>query len=220
MELIEEQQGGCTLLTLNHPPLNTLNHEAVIAIGDWFKAYDRDQPLVISGAGKAFSAGVDTKAFLSYSEVQRKDFFNAITRMTAHLCAINVPVIAAINGHAMGGGFVMPLCADYRIAADGDGKFGLTEAQAGVPFPAGPVEIIKHELPPTLLRHLTLSSRVVDASFLHEHLVFDELVAAETVVAQALDRARALAAQPAFRAVKVQVRQGLADRLRELNTVD
>jgi hypothetical protein len=51
--------------------------------------------------------------------------------------------VAAINGHALGGGFVLALACDYRIAADNEAaKLGMTEAQAGIPFPAGPLEVM------------------------------------------------------------------------------
>ncbi|MGG6549668.1 UNVERIFIED_CONTAM: enoyl-CoA hydratase/isomerase family protein, partial [Prevotella sp. 15_C9] len=77
--------------------------------------------------------------------------------MVARLLAIETPVVAAINGHALGGGFVLMLACDYRLGADtAAAKLGMTEAQAGIPFPAGPLEVMRHELAPTLLRRLTL----------------------------------------------------------------
>jgi peptidoglycan/LPS O-acetylase OafA/YrhL len=100
--------------------------------------------VVLTGGGQVFSAGVDTRAFARYSRDQRQAMVRAITRMVAQLLAIPVPVVAAVNGHALGGGFVLMLACDYRIAVDVEAaKFGMTEAQAGIPFPAGPLEIIR-----------------------------------------------------------------------------
>ena len=207
---------GCERLTLDIPPLNTLDMETVEALQAHFDERPRDRPLLLTGAGRAFSAGVDVKAYQSYAPPRRMAFFDAITRMVAALCDVPAPVVAALNGHAMGGGFVLALCADYRIAAEGGAKFGLTEAQAGVPFPAGPVEVVAAEIPAGLRRHMTLSSTVIPAETLRQHLVIDEIVAPDALPEIALERLRTLAAQPAFTAVKAQTRGGLRATLRSL----
>ncbi len=196
--------------------MNALDLGAVAALTEIFEAHRSDQPLIITGQGKAFCAGVDTKAFAAYSDPQRQTLFDGMTRMVTALCAIKAPTLAAVNGHALGGGLVLALCCDYRVACHGSHKYGLTEAKAGVPFPAGPAEVINCELPPTLLRHLTLSSAVVSASFLHDHLVFDALVEQENLNDAAQATALKLAEQPAFASVKQQVRGALVRRLSAL----
>ena len=216
MTFRSEERDGAELLTLDIPPLNTLEIEAVRALEAHFTTRPADRPLLLTGSGRAFSAGVDVKAFTSYSETERDAFFKAITRMVAALCATKAPVVAALNGHAMGGGFVLALCADYRIAVEDGAKFGLTEAAAGVPFPAGPVEVVAAEIPAALRRHMTLTSAVIPAATLREHLVFDEIAPADGLLERAETRLRALAAQPAFAAVKAQTRGPLIRRLSEL----
>ncbi|MEM1156078.1 MAG: enoyl-CoA hydratase/isomerase family protein, partial [Pseudomonadota bacterium] len=201
------------LLTLDNPPMNTLGIEEVERIKQFFQNHEGQKSLVITGTGRAFSAGVDTKAFASYTNLERTQLFNEITAMTAALMAITAPVVAAVNGHAMGGGLVLALCADYRIAAHAEAKFGLTEANAGIAFPAGPAAVISHELSPNLLRRMTLSSCIVDADLLLREGVFDEIGAVDLLVNTALQKAESLARQPAFAKVKQQVRGELAGRL-------
>ena len=138
--------------------------------------------------------------------------------MTARLLAIPVPVVAAVNGHALGGGFALLLACNYRMAADVE-KVGMTEAQAGIPFPAGPLEIMRHELAPELLRRLALTSAVLGPRAFLEAGVLDELCPAGDLKSQAVSRAKSLAAQPAFGTVKQQVRGGLAKRLAVLDAV-
>jgi enoyl-CoA hydratase len=103
------------------------------------------------------------------------------------------------------------LACDPRLAVLGAAaRFGLTEAQAGVPFPAGPAEIIRSESPPQVMRRWTLSSELVDAATLYDAGVVDGLLPAADLVGRALERTAALAAQPAFTAVKRRVRGTLA----------
>lgn len=216
MKLHSREVENTVLLTLDIPPMNTLGIEEVQRLRQFFQHHGHQKSLVITGTGPAFSAGVDTKAFAAYSESQRRQLFDEITAMTEALMAITVPVVAAVNGHAMGGGLVLALCADYRIATHAEAKFGLTEAKAGIAFPAGPAAVISHELSPNLLRRLSLSSCIVDADLLLREGVFDEVVAVDELADTAVQKAESLAKQPAFAEVKQQVRGELVARLAAL----
>ncbi|MFT3808466.1 MAG: enoyl-CoA hydratase/isomerase family protein [Micropepsaceae bacterium] len=215
-----ETAGDTLVLTLDRPPLNLIDRDAVDAITAAARAAAADAPkggVVLTGAGRAFSAGVDTRAFAGYDAQQRGEFIHAITAMTAALLAIPVPLIAAVNGHALGGGFILMLTADYRIVTSDDTvRLGLPEAQAGVPFPAGPAAIMRAELPPGLLRRLALTSRPAAADDLRAAGVIDDIAAPDGLTAAAAAAAAALAAQPAFAAVKRQVRGALADEVASL----
>jgi enoyl-CoA hydratase len=212
-----EERDGIRLVTLDRPPLNALDLALVEDLAASVADADPKRPVVLTGAGKAFSAGVDIKALPDYDEATRNALGPAITRLTAALLAHPAPLVAAANGHAIGGGLVILLCTDYRIATDDpDAKFGLTEAAAGVAFPAGPEAVIAADLPPSWLRNLALTSRRYPAAPLAEARIFDELASSGTMVDLAFERARELAAQGAFRAVKRQVRGPLAKRVAEL----
>jgi enoyl-CoA hydratase len=208
------------LLTIDRPPVNALDLSAIAALEQSFAAAGREIPrggVVLTGAGKVFSAGVDTRAFASYGREQRQSMAQAINRMVAQLLAIPVPVVAAVNGHALGGGFVLMLACDYRIGADVEAaKLGMTEAQAGIPFPAGPLEVLRHELAPEVLRRLTLTSAVLSMRELVNSGTLDQLCAVDDLKSRSLAQSKKLAAQPAFRAVKRQIRGGLAQRVAEL----
>lgn len=214
-----EQQSDVTIVTLARPPVNALDLPMIVELEAAFARLAAAPPraVVLTGAGQAFSAGVDTKAFISYDRTERRRLVLAITRMTAAILALPCPLVAAVNGHALGGGFVLMLCCDHRLAVDDSAvRLGLTEARAGVPFPAGPVAIMKHEVPPGLLRLMTLASRVMSPQELIAHAVVDGLTSRDTVVETAVAAARDLASQPAFAVVKQQVRGGLAEDVRAL----
>lgn len=211
---------GTALVTMDRAPVNALDIDTIIDLEGAFSSLVQSPPtagVVLVGRGSVFSAGVDTRAFGSYDRERRKQMVLAITRMTSALLAIPVPVVAAVNGHALGGGFVLMLACDCRLASDADTiKLGMTEAQAGIPFPAGPMEIVRHELGPELLRRMTLASTVMTSKELHGLAVVDELSPTTDLTAIALRRAKTLAAQPGFHAVKQQIRGALAARVAAL----
>lgn len=208
------------LVRIERPPVNALDLGTIRALEGAFAIAAREAPrggVVLTGSGASFSAGVDTRAYAAYGPGERVALAQAITRMTAQLLAVPVPLVAAVNGHALGGGFVLMLACDYRIAAERmSAKVGMTEAQAGIPFPAGPLEIIRHELTAPLLRRWTLSGAVFAVQELAASNIVDEVRHPPDLVAAAIAKAKELAAQPAFAAVKGQIRGPLARRLAEL----
>ncbi len=212
-----ELRNSVGLLTLANPPVNAVGLDQVVEITELVRSLEADVPLLVTGEGTAFCAGVDIKAFARYDGGARADLVYAITGMVAALLEVGAPVVAALNGHALGGGFVLMLCADHRIAIDDAGiRLGLTEAEAGIPFPIGPLEIIRSELTPGLLRDLTLSSRTMNPREAAAANVIDSLANREDLLDQALAKAEQLRAQPGFGAVKQQIRHDLARRVREL----
>lgn len=200
-----------TIVTIDRPRFNTLTIETVERLEQTFRQHSPDRPLILTGEGSVFSAGVDVQAYISYSRSERRALAAAITRMCAAMLAMPSPTIAAISGHAIGGGLVLTLLCDYRIAVNtDDAKFGLGEAKAGVPFPAGLEAVIRHEIPSALLRQLALSSKNVTGQELLAHAVFDELVPGARLLERAVDMAKDLHGQPAFRPVKQQIRGELS----------
>src|SRR6195952_3562168 len=131
---------GIAVVSIERAPVNALDLPMIEALESAFARLAGAPPragAVLTGAGKTFSAGVDTRAFASYDSETRRRMVLAITRMTSAILSMPCPLVAAVNGHALGGGFVLMLCCDYRLAVDDAAlRLGLTEARAGVPFPA------------------------------------------------------------------------------------
>src|SRR5262249_32981759 len=111
---------------------------------------------------------------------------------------------------------VLVLTCDLRLAAEGDFRLGLTEGKAGIPFPAGPLAVARAELSPESLRQLALTSATAGPASPRLAGIVDRVVPAEGLPAAAQDEARALAAQPAFAAVKRQLRGDTIARLRRI----
>ncbi|MDH4385057.1 MAG: enoyl-CoA hydratase/isomerase family protein [Caulobacter sp.] len=211
---------GVALVTLDRPPVNALDLTAIEQLGAQFaelRAVPPEKGIILTGAGRCFSAGVDTRAFGAYSAEIRARMILGITAMVAELYRIPCPVVTAAPGHALGGGLILMLCGDVRLAVDDDRiKMGLTEARAGVPFPAGPLEILFAELSPERIRRLTLTSQTQSPAELFRQGVIDELCSPDDLIEAAVRRVRDTASQPAFSLVKAQVRKGTIAKLTEI----
>jgi len=117
---------------------------------------------------------------------------------------LRCPVVAAITGHAIAGGMVLALCADYRVASV-KGRYGLTEVQVGVPYPQAAIAVVRSELAPQVARRLALTGRLTDAEDCVASGLFDELLAPERVLDRALEVAADLAALPADTYVRTKL---------------
>jgi enoyl-CoA hydratase len=211
LHLEEEDRNGVTVLRLCRPPANAIDLELareLAAAAEALAIPGRRRAAVLIGTGACFSGGVDVKRIPTYDAGQRREMVRAINRLVAGLYACPVPLVAAINGHAIGGGLIIPVCADYRVCVAGAVKLGVTEARAGIPFPAAPLAVLRAELPPSTVRLLSLRSVPVDPEAARALGVVDEIVPAERLLERAIEVAEELASGPSegYRRVKAQIR--------------
>ncbi|HYA92217.1 MAG TPA: enoyl-CoA hydratase/isomerase family protein [Thermodesulfobacteriota bacterium] len=128
-----ELEEGVATLTLNRPPLNVLNIEMMEEINSYFESLLKEKALkllVIQGAGKAFSAGVDVGEHLGDLVYKMIEVFHKMFRL---MDGLKVPSISVVNGSALGGGCELAVYCDMVIATE-KAKFGQPEIQVGV-FP-------------------------------------------------------------------------------------
>src|SRR4051812_46099397 len=172
--------------------------------------------LVLAGRPGFFSAGADLKAIPHYGPEEQRRSIAGINRMALGAYALPCPVVTAITGHAIAGGFVLALCGDHRVASDA-GKYGLTEVKVGVPYPQAAIGVVRAELGASAARLLALGNRLVDAAACVRLGAFDEAVAADAVLPRALEVAAELAALPAevYARTKHELRGEVIARLRE-----
>lgn len=217
-----EQINGAALLRLARPPVNAL---WIDLLGELEEALTREaevgtSAVVLTGAGSCFSAGIDTKAAASASADERVGGVRAINTTVAALFGLSLPVVAAVNGHALGGGLVIPLACDLVLSTREPCKLGLTEAAAGVPFPAVALATVRARLAPPAFNNLCLTGRTFGPEEALELGVVDELCDADGLVDRALAVAIELAALPAFVRVKQQMRARQAAEMAELAAHD
>jgi len=128
-----ELKEGVGTLTLSRPPLNVLNIEMMEEINNYFESLLKEKALkllVIQGAGKAFSAGVDVGEHLGDLVYKMIEVFHRMFRL---MDVLKVPSISVVNGSALGGGCELAVYCDMAIATE-KAKFGQPEIQVGV-FP-------------------------------------------------------------------------------------
>jgi enoyl-CoA hydratase len=124
--------------------------------------------------------------------------------------------VAAVNGHAIGGAFVMMLACDARLAAETQAKLGLTEVTAGIPYPAAPIAVVNAEIEPGYRRHLVLSGELIDPPTALARGLVDDLVAPVELIPRAVELARARASASAYELVKEQLKREALARMREI----
>lgn len=163
--------------------------------------------MVLTGRPGFFSAGADLKVVPTLDADGQRAMVDGINGLCMAWYGLPRPVVCAVNGHAIAGGLVFALCADYRVAA-ADGRYGLTELRAGVPYPTMAIAVVAAELSAPAARRLVLRADLVDAADLRELGAFDEVVPNDEVLDRALAVARDLAALPssAYAATKRRLR--------------
>ncbi len=206
-----EDQGQVAVLRLEHGKANAIDIDFFDELDqriDEAVASAAVQALVLTGTGGIFSAGVNLFAVRDGGRDYLERFLPWISSSLRKVFTLPLPVVAAVNGHAMAGGLILALAADYRVMADGKGKVGLTEIMVGVAFPVGALEIVRHQASDRGAADLILTGRVMPAAEALEKKLVDEIVPAETVVERAVEVAARYGAlsRDAFAASKRHLR--------------
>ena len=203
-----EFRGAVTLVTLDRPPANAMSHGLLRALLGVLPTLRQAQAVVVTGAGRFFSAGLDLDEVVSLGEEDGRAFATVFDDVLTGLFALEIPVVAAVNGHAMAGGAVLAATADFRLIAEGTARVGLPEIQVGVPFPTSALEIVRTSCGgPHLYTVLQRGLGYLPAEALTRNLV-DEIVPSTEVLPRAIALAEELASRPhvAFASTKRALR--------------
>jgi enoyl-CoA hydratase len=197
-----ERTGAVAVVTIQRPDkLNALNARVVADLAQAFETLAAsaasDEPVraaVLTGAGKAFVAGADIAAMASLSTVEAKRFADAGHALGARIESLAFPVIAAVNGFALGGGCELALACDFIYAAAG-AKLGQPEVGLGILPGFGGTQRLLRRVGAGRARELIYTGRLVTA----EEALAIGLVNAVFPAAELLDKARATAVEIASR---------------------
>ena len=181
---------GIATLVINRPKqLNALNKQTLAEISEAFESMRNDDGVnvvIITGSGeKAFVAGADIKEFANFSGVQGSELAK-----TGHMTVFNVieefskPVIAAINGFALGGGLELAMAAHVRIASD-NARMGLPETSLGVIPGYGGTQRLPQLIGKGRALEMIFSAKMIDAATALNYGLVNAVVPQEALQATA-----------------------------------
>lgn len=187
---IYEKKGHIAYITMNRPQvMNALHYAANVELNEIFNDFKQDDEVwvaILTGAGeRAFSAGNDLKATAEATARGEQSLgtrvpFGGITRDFA----CYKPIIAAVNGFAMGGGFEIALACDIIIAAE-HARFALPEPRVGLIAGAGGVHRLPQQIPLKLAMGMMLTGKQITAQEAYRFGLVNEVVPAAELMATA-----------------------------------
>lgn len=186
-------EGAVGRLTLARPEkLNPLSWQCLAEIATaarWFDTQPQVKAVVVTGAGRAFSAGADLSTFSSRQEIGTREVAEHGRKMADALEAMQAIAIAGIHGWCVGGGLVLAAACDLRVAAD-DAMFSIPEVDLGIPLAWGGIPRLVREIGPALTKELVLTCRPFDApeakaaGFLNRVVAPDQVAATVDALAE------------------------------------
>jgi enoyl-CoA hydratase len=212
--LFQADQGIATI-TFNRPKaLNALNQALLGELSRALDAVAVDEDirvLILTGAGeKAFVAGADITELAAFTALQAKVFSRAGHAVIAKLQELSIPVIAAVNGFALGGGSEIALACDFIYAAE-NAKFGLPEITLGLIPGFGGTQRLPRLIGANRAKELIFTGKMIGAAEAAQIGLVNKVVAPAALMEEVLKTARDIAARGrvSLRAAKQAVNQGL-----------
>ncbi len=212
MTISIDEHDGVPVLRLANGPVNVLDLDLLEELTATFNALVDADAVVLTGAGRAFCAGVDLRRILDGGRDYAARFLPALSRAFRAVFDHPRPVVAAVNGHAIAGGCILVAACDQRLMSTG--TIGVTEVLVGVPFPAAALGALSFAVGPRTAGLVLTGERLSPAEALAIGLV-DTVVEPDELLPRALDRARQLARIPAatFTVTKRQLRREAIERV-------
>jgi len=194
--VLRERHDAVELLTIHRPKaMNALNSGVMASLSgilDDLASDDAIRAVVITGSGKAFVAGADIAQMRDFGPAQAEEFATAGHALGAHIAALQVPVIAAVNGFALGGGCELAMACDIVLAGE-KARFGQPEVKLGVIPGFGGTQRLTRRVGVGRALDLCLTGRMVGAEEAVAMGLADRLVEGD-VVQEALKAAEQIAA--------------------------
>jgi 3,2-trans-enoyl-CoA isomerase len=202
-------------LRLARPPANALDPELVVTLERKVAEAPSEgaRALVLSGREGMFSAGFDVPALLALDRDAMRGFLGAFLALLRRLATSEIPVVAAITGHAPAGGAVLAIHCDHRVMAEGGFKIGLNEVRVGIPLPRSLHSVLARVVGRRQAERLGARGLLVGTDEALAIRLVDELVPMESVVDRAIEAARDYVSLPpaAMRRTRELARADLAE---------
>ncbi len=195
--LLVETDGAVGIITLNRPDaLNALNAKLCGELVDALAAFEKNDGVgcvILTGAGRAFAAGADIKEMApqSYMDVYAKDMFGAFEHAVS---SFRKPLVAAVNGFALGGGCELAMLCDFILASEA-AKFGQPEINLGVMPGIGGTQRLTRFVGKSKAMEMCLTGRMMDAAEAERSGLVSRVLPADKLLEEAKAAAKKIAGQ-------------------------
>ncbi len=196
------ETGEISLLTINRPKaLNALNRQVIEEMTRTLRDVRDDQTirvLIVTGAGeRAFVAGADIAAMSEMSPIEGLEFSRLGHRLMQDIEDLPIPVIAAVNGFALGGGLELAMACDLIVAGE-NARFGQPEINLGLIPGFGGTQRLAHRVGQARARQLIMLGEMIDAKTACEWGLVNKVVSSNQLLAETRDLAAKLIAKSGF----------------------
>ena len=192
-----EQRGHVGLITINRPEvLNALNLEVIEQLDDILLRAESQEDvhvIVITGAGRSFVAGADIGEMVNYTADDAKRFSHHGNNTMMHITRFPSPVIAAVNGFALGGGCELSMACDIRLASE-KARFGQPEVGLGITPGFSGTQRLPRRVGVAKAKELIFSGKQIGAEEAKRIGLVNEVYAAEELLNKAVEMAKSFTA--------------------------
>jgi enoyl-CoA hydratase len=219
-----ETQGHVAVVQMAHGKANALDTTLCRELTARFGELERGghRAAVLTGHEHIFSAGVDLLRLADGGPGYLEEFLPALSEAFLAVFNCSLPVVAAVNGHAIAGGCILVCACDHRVMNAGHGRIGVTELLVGVPFPVTALEILRFAVGTHRLKELTYFGQTYPAAEAMRLGLIDEAADEASVLQRAVTIAGELAALPAepLQHTRRQIRGPALDRMSQQRATD
>lgn len=199
--ILYEKEEGIAIIKLNRTKvLNAMNKQLWIdfqvALED-VKSDSEIKALIITGEGRAFSTGADLKESKDRSIEDYRDYLVELQEATRKIIRFEKPIIAAINGYALGSGYELALACDIRIAAE-DAQIGSPEARVTSSVTGGAMRLVQDLIGPGKAKELLFTAEYIDGKEAERIGLVNKAVPLEQLMEEAKEMARKIAKNSSF----------------------
>jgi enoyl-CoA hydratase len=191
-----EQQGEIAVIQMRAGKANAMDETFLRRLEQLFDRLVASpaRAAVLTGYDSFFSAGLALPSLVGMGREQLRSFVGLFESTMRGVFGCPLPVVAAVNGHAIAGGCILALQCDVRLMADGEAKVGLNEVQLGIGLPSAAMTPVRLALPASSIPAVVMEGRLFSAREAKDLGLVNELVAPAELIGRAVERARALTA--------------------------
>ena len=219
-QILKEQDGGVVTITIDHPPLNVLSAQVGRELGEALDRIDDDPAasvVILTGSGdRAFAAGADIRELQRLSGSDAEEMTHRWHRLFRRIEGFRLPVIAAVNGVALGGGCELAMACDLRYASE-KARFGQPEINLGLVPGWGGTQRLPRLIGRGRALELMMTGDMFDAAEAHRLGLVNRVTAPEDLMETVGELAGRMAAKGgvALASIKTCVNEGLDQGLDE-----